>query len=151
MKVSFTNYENIYIFETYFQNTMLHYKLLFNFIQNTGQWMPSRIFVHGAVSMLSPSLASLYYSFYWCSLSQQHKILTGRPHPRRQTKERHELQLINLNLYYYPRPTWTRQVTGESTEEGKTFRVRELQVEETPEKNSYHEYSTLTSLYIKHP
>ena len=41
--------------------------------------------------------------------------VTGRPHPRRQTKERHELQLINLKLYYYPRPTWTRQVTGEST------------------------------------
>ena len=34
MKVPITNYENILI---YFQDTTLHYKLLFNFIQITGR------------------------------------------------------------------------------------------------------------------
>ena len=40
---------------------MLHYKQLLNFYTNTGQRMASQISVLGTVSMLSPSLALLYY------------------------------------------------------------------------------------------
>ena len=71
MKVSFTNYENILV---YFQNTTLHYKLLFNLLYKNSSANITTDISSWYSQHAQPLPCFTLYQFCWRSLSLQHKM-----------------------------------------------------------------------------